>query len=383
MFKTAAVLSFLPLLAFASPQIYGGPIAAPTSAAAVAAPSAPPSTTGQVNVDVAAGGNFVFNPSNITAPNGTLVTFFFPNAGLQHSVTQGNFSSPCSPLAAANGNPAGFDSGLTEDMQWTINVTNDQIPIYFFCKFPLHCGMGMVGAINAPASGNNFAAWQAAATQIGGNEATITDNGFAPGGFGAVASAAPSSASGSSGSSGTSGAGRISVSGAIAIIAVALAAVFAANDCCMFYDTNTSILLVASREPILAVSGTANSIRLQCKSTFSRNGSTFPSTQTSRSPGFQWRLTIMAGPNMEVFKFGFYVFFPVVMMLHFGDPDWYARHVLPYKDRIFPPDQRLVTELPTNHNTLREELAKIKARKLERRAELEREAAVAATQKAV
>lgn len=36
----------------------------------------------------------------------------------------------------------------------------------------------------------------------------------------------------------------------------------------------------------------------------------------------------MAGPNLEVFKFAVYVFFPVAMMLHFGDPDWYKKHVL-------------------------------------------------------
>ena len=29
-------------------------------------------------IDVGAGGNFVFNPANVTAPNGTLITFFFP-----------------------------------------------------------------------------------------------------------------------------------------------------------------------------------------------------------------------------------------------------------------------------------------------------------------
>ncbi|PCH38354.1 hypothetical protein WOLCODRAFT_65246 [Wolfiporia cocos MD-104 SS10] len=77
----------------------------------------------------------------------------------------------------------------------------------------------------------------------------------------------------------------------------------------------------------------------------------------------------MAGPNLEVFKFAVYVFFPVAMMLHYGDPDWYRRHVLTYKDHVFPPDERLVTSLPTDPNALREELAKIRARKAERRAE--------------
>ncbi len=36
----------------------------------------------------------------------------------------------------------------------------------------------------------------------------------------------------------------------------------------------------------------------------------------------------MGGPNLEVFKFGIYVFFPVAMMIYYGDPDWYNKHVL-------------------------------------------------------
>lgn len=36
----------------------------------------------------------------------------------------------------------------------------------------------------------------------------------------------------------------------------------------------------------------------------------------------------MGGPNLEVFKFALYVFFPVAMMLHYGDPEWYRRNVL-------------------------------------------------------
>lgn len=37
----------------------------------------------------------------------------------------------------------------------------------------------------------------------------------------------------------------------------------------------------------------------------------------------------MGGPNLEVFKFAVYVFFPVVMLVHFGNPEWYANNVLP------------------------------------------------------
>lgn len=37
----------------------------------------------------------------------------------------------------------------------------------------------------------------------------------------------------------------------------------------------------------------------------------------------------MAGPNLELFKFGLYLFFPLAVMLHYGDPDFYARNVAP------------------------------------------------------
>ncbi|KAI0362686.1 hypothetical protein OH77DRAFT_1362955, partial [Trametes cingulata] len=122
-----------------------------------------------------------------------------------HSVTQGDFNNPCQPIAAQNGQ-SGFDSGLQQGTQFTLNITNDQIPIYFFCKEPTHCGLGMVGSINAPSSGNTFDAWQAAALKVGSNEQTLQDNGPVTGGIGAVATAPPSaSGSSSSGSSGSSG----------------------------------------------------------------------------------------------------------------------------------------------------------------------------------
>lgn len=44
----------------------------------------------------------------------------------------------------------------------------------------------------------------------------------------------------------------------------------------------------------------------------------------------------MAGPNLEVFKFAVYVFFPVAIMLHFGDPEWYKKHVLSVSTRTRP-----------------------------------------------
>lgn len=233
MLSTVFSLALLPLLAVANPQYgYAPPAAGPTTQAAAAVPSAPPSTNGQINIDVAAGGNFVFSPANVTASNGTLITFFFPNNGIPHSVTQGDFSNPCAPIAAQNG-VSGFDSGLQAGTQFTLNVTNDQIPIYFFCKQVGHCGEGMVGSINAPATGNTFDAWSAAAVKVGAGEKTITDNGPVTGGIGAVATATPAatasaSSGSSSGSSGSNGAISLGASSAVAaFIGLGVAMVFA------------------------------------------------------------------------------------------------------------------------------------------------------------
>ena len=50
----------------------------------------------------------------------------------------------------------------TTDGQFTLTV-NDTNPIWVYCATPGHCTSGMVMAINAPSSGNTFAAFQAAA----------------------------------------------------------------------------------------------------------------------------------------------------------------------------------------------------------------------------
>ena len=43
----------------------------------------------------------------------------------------------------------------------------------------------------------------------------------------------------------------------------------------------------------------------------------------------------MAGPNLELFKFGMYLFFPLAVMVHYGDPEWYQRNVLPVGTAVF------------------------------------------------
>ncbi|THH14322.1 hypothetical protein EW146_g5992 [Bondarzewia mesenterica] len=237
MFTTVLTSLLLPIVV--SAQVYGpapggGGSPATSSSASAAVPSAPPSTSSQINVDVAAGGSFVFNPSNFTASNGTLVTFFFPSGSIAHSVTQSSFAEPCTYLAAANGSSGGFDSGLQTGVQFTVNITDDTKPIWFHCKQVTHCGLGMVGSINAPSAGNTFDAFKAAALNIGSNEAQESDIGPVTGGVGAIATAAPaatasgsSSGSGSGSSSGSSDATRIAASSALALISVAVAFAFA------------------------------------------------------------------------------------------------------------------------------------------------------------
>ncbi|THH05578.1 hypothetical protein EW145_g4698 [Phellinidium pouzarii] len=231
-FTTAIAAFSLP--AFAVAQIYGpAPGPAPgssssTSSALPTAPTAPPNTAGFVNINVAFNETFTFNPANVTAPNGTIVTFFFPNAGLDHSVTQSSFADPCTPLAAnaTSGSPAGFDSGFQAGVQFSINITDDQTPIWFHCKMPLHCGMGMAGSINAPTTGNNtFDAFMAAALAIGANEVTEPTNSPVLSGDGAFATALPSDTATGAGSSNTGSSNTGSSSGAERNVATAGAAV--------------------------------------------------------------------------------------------------------------------------------------------------------------
>ncbi|KAI0337321.1 hypothetical protein BDW22DRAFT_957537 [Trametopsis cervina] len=115
---------------------------------------------------------FQFSPPNVTASNGTVVTFVYAGSPGFHSVTQSSFASPCDP------EPSGFDSGFvfippnnTNPVpSWNLTITDDSTPIWFYCGqlAPIpHCTQGMVGSINAPTSGNRtFAAFQQAAIAL-------------------------------------------------------------------------------------------------------------------------------------------------------------------------------------------------------------------------
>ncbi|KAI0078171.1 hypothetical protein K474DRAFT_1674333 [Panus rudis PR-1116 ss-1] len=247
MFKSIVSLALLPVLVLASPQPqyggYGPPAGGSSSSSSSAAAPAPSSvqvpadTAGHHNI-VVGGSGLSFSPANVSANVGDLVTFWFTSS-IPHSVTQSTFADPCTPLTGSNG--TGFDSGLTTGTQFTINVTDASKPIWFFCKFPGHCGAGMVGSINAPSSGNTFDAFMSKAVGIGSSEPSISDSGPVTGGVGALATAGPvsvaasgsgsgaapsPSSSGNTGGSSGSGAGRVVVSSGLGLIAAVAALAF-------------------------------------------------------------------------------------------------------------------------------------------------------------
>ncbi|KAF7304697.1 hypothetical protein MKEN_01183800 [Mycena kentingensis (nom. inval.)] len=70
--------------------------------------------------------------------------------------------------------------------------------------------------------------------------------------------------------------------------------------------------------------------------------------------------------NLEVFKFAVYLFVPLFSLVYFGDPAWYQKHVLPYRDKLLPPLEKTVRDIPFEQHRVREELERIKAERLQR-----------------
>jgi plastocyanin len=116
-----------------------------------------------------------FNPNQVNAAVGDTVTFSFKQKN--HTATQSTLQNPCQALAG------GFDSGFipVDDAntngpfpaaQFTVQDTN---PVWVYCRQANHCQQGMVFAINP---GNNFAAFQAAAT--GGAASSATPSATSP-----------------------------------------------------------------------------------------------------------------------------------------------------------------------------------------------------------
>ncbi|KIS69532.1 uncharacterized protein UMAG_02071 [Mycosarcoma maydis] len=74
----------------------------------------------------------------------------------------------------------------------------------------------------------------------------------------------------------------------------------------------------------------------------------------------------MAGPNLELFKFGVYLFFPLAVMVHYGSPQWYSENVLPIRDQFWPKEESLYRP-PRNSEDVKAALDEMKAKRLARR----------------
>jgi len=163
-----------------------------TSSPVISSPSstttASSSTTTSSDHVITVGGpnGLVYTPSNITANPGDTVTFQF--LATNHTATQSSFAVPCGKLAlTSTSGQVGFDSGFmpvsastTTAPTFTIQV-NDTKPIWVYCRQSGHCGKGMVFSVNAPSTGNTFAAFKAAAIAQNG-----TSSSSSPAGSGAI-----------------------------------------------------------------------------------------------------------------------------------------------------------------------------------------------------
>ncbi|KAJ7184302.1 hypothetical protein C8R46DRAFT_983316 [Mycena filopes] len=119
----------------------------------------PVARSATINVTVGGTGVIAYTPNFVQANVGDVVQFIFKQK--IHTITQSTLSAPCTPKAD------GFDSGFVPvaadatDFPLAQLTVTDTNPIWVYCRQPGHCSQGMVFAVNP---GDNFAAFQAAAT---------------------------------------------------------------------------------------------------------------------------------------------------------------------------------------------------------------------------
>ncbi|GKT85791.1 extracellular serine-rich protein [Colletotrichum tofieldiae] len=149
MHSSTILSALLPAAAVMAQYGSGSDSASSTSASAAAA-----SSIAGVHVVKVGDGGLTFEPNSVKAAVGDIVEFhFYPRA---HSVAQSAFDSPCQPLS--NGTTTGFFSGPVQVASgvgsevFTVEV-KDTNPKWFYCATGQHCQGGMVGVINAPATG--------------------------------------------------------------------------------------------------------------------------------------------------------------------------------------------------------------------------------------
>ncbi|USP80265.1 uncharacterized protein yc1106_07539 [Curvularia clavata] len=170
-------------------------------------------------------GSLAFFPNNVVAQPGDMVQFqFHPK---NHSVVQSTFDNPCIPIQNVMPNKTdAFFSGFmptnasftakNQVMTYTIRVT-DTKPIWYYCSQGKHCQAGMVGAINAPQSGNKtmqaFTALAAQATENLSPGQGAGSGGSAGGSNGGVGNTPTSPTSGNGADAGGAGGAGGSASG--------------------------------------------------------------------------------------------------------------------------------------------------------------------------
>ncbi|KAI9705167.1 MAG: hypothetical protein M1820_005314 [Bogoriella megaspora] len=126
------------------------------------------STTTVRVVTAGANGGLTFSPNNVQASAGDVVQFqFMPG---NHSVAEADFNSPCVPIAQVQTTTQGWWSGFmptqaNREPVFSVMVM-DTNPVYFYDAGANNCQQGMVGAINAPSTGNTIAAFAANAKNV-------------------------------------------------------------------------------------------------------------------------------------------------------------------------------------------------------------------------
>jgi len=177
-------------------------------------------------VQVGAGGQLAFSPTNVTAAVGDTISFQFQ--GKNHSVTQSTFANPCEiQTTPAQGIDSGFQlvpANATQLPQWSFTVNNASAPLWFFCAQTIpgnHCQAGMVFSVNAnPDSPKSFAAYQAlskggdaaaAASSVAGDVASAVASGAdaATAAAGSVIGDATSAIAGAAGAAATDAANAL------------------------------------------------------------------------------------------------------------------------------------------------------------------------------
>jgi len=189
-----------------------------SSIATLAVSSALVSAQKTIMVQVGANATLTYSPASFTAEVGDIVTFVFNSKN--HTITQSLFPTPCEQfINTTDPNAVPVDSkfqpvaaNASTLPTYSLQVMS-KAPMWFFCAQPGHCAKGMVGAINAPTTGNTFEAFQAKAMASSANTTATPSGSAAPGGASASATGGSPSASGGASATGSASGTGASASG--------------------------------------------------------------------------------------------------------------------------------------------------------------------------